>query len=276
VSRVTATSPKVTVLMGVFNAGAALDAAIGSILAQTFTDFEFLIIDDSSMDGSAQRVAEHAARDSRIRLLQNEVNTGLGALLRRGVAEARGELIARMDADDTSLPQRLQRQVDFFRAHPSTDVVGSYVLDVNKQGKPIRERRVPTAHDKIVELVWTCPFIHPTVMFRKDAVLRVGSYAAMRRRQDYELWFRCVAGGLRFANIPEPLLHYHFSQDTMKRNHVRAMREQVRIGLRGCRLVRAPLHAYFGTCMPLVEAAMPNWLRMRMTALKAMVDPRRG
>ena len=272
----TATLPKVTVLLGTFNAGAALDAAIHSIREQTYTDFEFLIIDDASTDGSGQRVAEHAARDARIRLIRNETNVGLGAVLQRGVAEARGELIARMDADDASLPQRLERQVDFLSAHPAIDVVGSYALYVDKRGMPIRERRVPTTHEKIAELIWTCPFLHPTVMFRKAAVLRVGSYAPMRRRQDYELWFRCAAGGLRFANIPEPLLNYHFSEDTMKRNHVSAMLDQVKIGLRGCRTVRAPLHAYVATCLPLVEAAMPNWLRLQMAALKARIDPRRA
>ncbi len=107
-------------------------------------------------------------------------------------------------------------------------------------------------------------------------MLRVGSYAAIRRRQDYDLWFRCVAGGLKFANIPEPLLHYHFSEATMRRNHIGAMLDQVKIGLRGCRLVDAPLHAYLATCVPLVEAAMPNWLRLRIAGLKARVDPRRG
>jgi glycosyltransferase involved in cell wall biosynthesis len=273
---VAATAPQVTVLMGVFNARASLDAAIQSMLAQTYADFEFLIIDDCSTDGSAEIVEQHATLDTRIRLIRHKTNSGLGELLRRGVFEARGELVARMDADDTSLPNRLQRQVDFLRAHPEIDVVGSYALDVTKQGMRIRERRVPTTHEKIAELVWTNPFLHPTVMFRRQSILRIGSYAAIRRRQDYDLWFRCVAGGLRLANIPEPLLHYHFSEDTMKRNHIKAILDQVRIGLRGCRLVGAPAHAYLATCMPLVEAAMPNWLRLRMTALKSMVDPRRG
>ena len=78
------------------------------------------------------------------------------------------------------------------------------------------------------------------------------------------------------ANIPEPLIHYLYSEETLRRNHVRSIWEQVKIGLRGCRTVRAPLHAYFATCMPLVEAAMPNWLRLRVSALKAKVDPRRA
>jgi hypothetical protein len=165
--------------------------------------------------------------------------------------------------------------VEFFRKHPQTDVVGSYALDVGKDGAILRQRRVPTSHEKIVELVWSNPFIHTSVMFRKDSILRVGSYSAtIRRRQDYDLWFRCVHAGLRFANIPEPLVHYHFSQETLRRNHFRAAWDQARIGLRGCRLVRAPLHAYIATCMPLIEATMPNFIRLRFMAIKARIDPR--
>ncbi len=272
----TATPVQLTVLMGVFNGLPQLGEAIESILGQTFADFEFLIIDDGSSDASAELIADYAARDRRIRFLRNVQNVGLGGVLSRGVQEARGSLVARMDADDVAMPGRLQRQLDFLRDNPGVHVVGSYALDMGKDGTPVRERRVPTTHEKIAELVWTSPFIHPTVMFRRDAILRVGSYSPhIRRRQDYDLWFRCVAGGLRLANIPEPLIYYHFSEDTLRRNHVRSIWEQVKIGVRGCRSVGAPLHAYIATCMPLVEAAMPNWLRSRLALLKAKVDPRR-
>lgn len=263
--------------MGVFNGLPHLEASIRSILQQTYADFEFLIIDDGSTDGSERMIATYATQDARIRFVRNAMNVGLGAVLSGGVAAARGSLVARMDADDTAVPHRLQRQVDFLRQHPETDVVGSYALDVASNGEPVRERRVPISHEQIAALVWSSPFIHPTVMFRRESILRVGSYSSsIRRRQDYDLWFRCVAGGLKLANIPEALLHYHFSEATMRRNHVRSIWEQVKIGLRGCRRVRAPLHAYVATCMPLLEAAMPNWLRLRLVSLKAKIDPRRA
>lgn len=271
----TTPSPAVTVLMGVFNGLPELEQSIRSILAQTFTDFEFLIIDDASTDGSDRLIRQYASHDTRIRLLRNEVNAGLGAVLDQGVREARGELIARMDADDVSVPKRLETQVEFFRKHPDTDIVGSYALDVAQDGAILRQRRVPTTHEKIAELVWSNPFIHTSVMFRKESIMKAGSYsAAIRRRQDYDLWFRCVHSGLKLANIPEPLVHYHFSQVTLRRNHFRAAWEQVKIGLRGCRLIRAPLHAYIGTCVPLVEATMPNFIRLRLMAIKARIDPR--
>jgi len=268
-------SPPVTVLMGVYNGLPRLEHAIGSIQQQTLGDFEFLIIDDGSSDGSGRVIRRLADADTRIRLISHATNRGLGAMLNQGVLEARGALIARMDADDFSLPERLERQVEYFRQHPGTDVVGSYALDVDARGHRIRERRVPVAHERIVDLVWSNPFIHTTVMFRREAVLRVGSYAAhLQRRQDYDLWFRCVRAGLQLANIPEALVHYHFSDETMRRNNVRAMFDQVRIGLRGCRLVGAPLHAYAATCLPLLEAALPTPLRTRFVAFKSRIDPR--
>ena len=263
-------SPSVTVLMGVYNGLPRLEHAIRSIQEQTLRDFEFLIIDDGSTDGSARLVQQLAGADSRIRLITHAENRGLGAVLNEGVAEARGKLVARMDADDYSLPERLERQVDYFRQHPGTNVVGSYALDVDARGQPVRERRVPVDHQTIVDLVWSNPFIHTTVMFRREAVLRVGSYAArLQRGQDYDLWFRCVHAGLQLANIPETLVHYHFSEETMRRKNIRAMVDQVRIGLRGCRLVRAPLHAYAATCLPLFEAILPTPLRSKFVAFKS-------
>jgi glycosyltransferase involved in cell wall biosynthesis len=267
--------PPVTVLMGVFNGLPHLERAIVSIQQQTLADFEFLVIDDGSTDGSGALLERLASDDRRLRIISHARNRGLGAVLNDGVAAARGALVARMDADDISLPTRLERQVEFFRLHPETDVVGSYALDVDAAGREVRERRVPTSHDRIVELVWSNPFIHTTVMFRREAVLRAGSYAAhLQRRQDYDLWFRCVRAGLRLANIPESLVRYHYSDETMRRNTVSATFDQVRIGLRGCRLVRAPLHAYAGTCLPLLEAALPPSLRSRFIALKSRIDPR--
>jgi glycosyltransferase involved in cell wall biosynthesis len=268
-------APPVTVLMGVFNGLPHLAHAIRSIQNQTLRDFEFLIIDDASTDGSDRVISQCAQTDPRIRVLTNEVNRGLGAVLHRGVQEARGALVARMDADDVSVPERLERQLNYFADHPRTDVVGSYALDMTTGGTPFRVRCVPTMHDRIAGLVWSNPFVHATVMFRRESIIRVGSYSPdLRRRQDYDLWFRCVHAGLRLANIPEPLVHYAFSEDTVRRNDFRAMWDQVRIGWRGCRLVRAPLRAYLATCVPLGEAMLPRRLRMKFMSIKAKLDPR--
>lgn len=261
--------------MGVYNAGIHLEGAIRSILAQSFTDFEMLIIDDGSTDDSAERVARLEREDARIRLIRNSVNRGLGAVLREGVDLARGELLARMDADDLARPDRLERQVEFLDLHPQVHIVGSYATDIDEEGTALKLRRVPVEHERIVEVIWSCPMIHPTVMLRRQALLAVGSYRAdVRRRQDYELWFRCAHAGLRFANIPEPLLSYRYSSATLRRNGIRSAWRQVRMGLVGCRMMGAGPAAYLATAAPLFEAMLPGGLRARLLRLKARVDPR--
>jgi glycosyltransferase involved in cell wall biosynthesis len=268
-------APLVTVLMAVYNGCMHLESALASILGQTFQDFEFLIIDDGSTDGSAEILARFAAQDRRIRLLHNAVNQGLGHALHRGVEAARGQLVARMDADDLSMPTRLEKQVSFFRDHPATDVLGSYALDVDEGGHVLGERRVPVSHERIIALMWSNPIIHSTVMFRRARILAVGSYApAVRRRQDYDLWFRCTRGGLRFANLAEPLVHYRYSEKTMCRNDIRAMWHQARVGLRGCRMIGAPPLAYAAVSVPLLEAMLPQWVRVRLAGLRKKLDPR--
>lgn len=267
--------PLVTVLMGVFNGREHLVRAVESVLTQTFGDFEFLIVDDASTDGTAALLRRLATRDARIRVLEHSENLGLGAALHRGVDAARGDLIARIDSDDECQPQRLDKQVEYLRSHPEADIVGSFAEDVAADGRVLRVRRVPTGHDRIAALVWTNPFVHSTVMFRRESILRAGSYdARLRRRQDYDLWFRCARAGLGFANLPEPLVRYRVSEDTYRRSHPRAALDQVRIGLRGCRLVRAPIHAYAGVCLPFAEALMPAWLRIKLVSARSRIDPR--
>lgn len=269
--------PDLSVIMGVFNNERFLSSAIESILSQTMPDFEFLIIDDASTDRSPAIVESYARNDARIIFERNEQNRGLGFVLNRGVRAARAELVARMDADDISFPERFAKQFTYLRSHPEIDVLGSYALDMDEHGNVLRERRTPITNDAIVKLVWANPLIHPTVMFRRDQILRIGSYAAeIRRRQDYELWFRCAQAKLKFENLPEPLLYYRHSKETLKRNDVRSMWAQVRLGIKGCKLVGAPPLAYAAVSMPLVEAIIPDWLRLRLHGLKKIVDPRRS
>jgi glycosyltransferase involved in cell wall biosynthesis len=265
-----------TVLMGVYNNASGLERSISGILQQTYGDFEFLIVNDASTDCSAEILERYAQNDQRIKIINNASNLGLGAALSVGVDEARGALIARMDADDFSVQNRLEKQIRYFRENPDTDILGSFALDVTATGEPIGIRRVPIDHQDIVRLIWSCPFIHPTVMFKTQSIKRAGNYSkSTRRRQDYELWFRCVYAGLRLANLPEPLVQYHFSETTLKRNTVGRAFDQVKIGLKGCRLVDAPWFAYFGTCVPLIETCLPDRLRLRSRRFKALIDPRR-
>ena len=269
-------SPRVTVLMSVYNAGDYLDHAIRSILEQTYDDFEFLIVDDASTDRSRTRLQDWSERDDRIRLFLKDVNEGLGQALHDGVNMAQAPLIARMDGDDIAEPDRLKKQVAYFEEHPETHILGTWALDIDEEGREKQYRRYPTEHEEIVRLIWTNPLVHPSVMMRKEAIQRVGSYdPEVRKRQDYELWFRCVARGLRFANYPEALLRYRFTGDYYDRNDLRVAWGQAKIGWQGCRRVGASPMAYLGVAVPLIRSLLPRALNAGLHKLLHRVDPRR-
>lgn len=267
--------PSLTVLMSVYNGFPYLDQAVESILNQTFSDFEFLIIDDASTDGSRERLETWSDRDERIRLILHSKNRGLGYSLQEGVREAQGNWIARMDDDDIALPDRLERQISYLSEHPDVDILSGWAIDCDGDGNPLRLRQVPISHGEIVRLIWTIPIVHPAVIFRRNAILDAGSYSStLRRRQDYDLWFRCVETGLRFANLPEPLIYYRFTDDYYEKNDLDTALEQVRVGWKGCRRIGASPIAYVGIFAPLVRALLPRSLEKLMQTLLRRLDPR--
>jgi glycosyltransferase involved in cell wall biosynthesis len=200
------TTPLITVLLPVYNGGPLLDEAIHSILSQTFSDFELLVIDDGSTDNSHSRAA--AFRDPRIRILRNQTNIGLTRSLNRGLAEARGEYVARQDADDISLPDRFAAQVEFLRMNSNVVLVGTSAMRIDAKGAKIGTNDMPTTHETIrwASLVDN-PFLHTSVMFRRAVVQQeCGGYdEEYSVCQDYALWTR-LAAKHRVANLPERLV----------------------------------------------------------------------
>jgi len=205
-----------SVLLPVYNGGGFLRAAIESILTQDDPDFEFLIIDDCSRDDSIEVIRRYASADTRIRAIYHDRNLGLAATLNEGLAGARSDLIARMDQDDASLPNRLSTQVRFMRSKPDVAVAGSFVYHMGRTPSYDRLIQLPVEHEEIVVALpkGNCLY-HPSVMLRKDPILSLGGYRAeYKNSEDYDLWLR-TAKQLRLANIPIPLLRYRFSTDGM-------------------------------------------------------------
>ena len=202
-----AVTPQVTVLLPVRNGSAHLPAALASIFAQTFTDFELLVLDDGSTDGTPEIL--RAVHDPRLRVVTNPQNLGLVPTLNRGLELARGELVARQDHDDISHPARLQKQVDFFRAHPDHVLVGTEAVQTDAQDrKAFRLLRPATTASIRWYLCFDNAFIHSSVMFRREIVHReFGGYAPSFHSEDYALWSR-IARTRETANLPEPLLDY--------------------------------------------------------------------
>jgi glycosyltransferase involved in cell wall biosynthesis len=197
-------NPKVTVLMPVYNGEKYLDEAIDSILGQTFKDFEFLIVNDGSTDKTGEILKSY--NDLRIKIINNEKNIGLTKSLNKGLKSARGEYIARQDADDISMPERLEKEVEFLEMHQDYAVVGTFAKIINENSKILYFLERPVEDSKIREVFKkdNC-IIHGSSMIRKACLSEIGFYnELMLRSQDYELWLR-LSKKYRFANIAKYL-----------------------------------------------------------------------
>ena len=202
----------VTVLMAVRNGLPYVEEAVESVLRQTFQDFELVIVEDASTDGTRQRL--RAFTDPRIRLVCNDSQQGQTRSLNRGLELAKGCYVARIDADDICLPQRLETQVRFLDENPPIAVAASRWIGLSPSGKPLGTRGNALSDDGSFLgrlLCGDCPLYQTTVMFRKEAVEQAGGYdAAFKIGQDYDLWARMAVKGFRAVVLDTPLVFYRF------------------------------------------------------------------
>lgn len=214
------TTPRISVAMSVFNNAPYLAHAIESILAQTMTDFEFIIVNDGSTDGSGEIIDRFAAGDSRIKAI-HQANAGLIVSLNRIIEAARAPLIARMDGDDIALPERFARQLAFLDACPDIGVLGTGCTCIDEDGRPSSHKfdNLTAPEDVRADLRNGPPLCHPSVIMRRDAVSAVGGYhRAYRHCEDYDLWLR-LSERVRMANLPERLLLYRQSATQVSNRH---------------------------------------------------------
>lgn len=210
--------PRVSILMPVYNAAAYVREAIRGLQAQTFSDFEVVVVDDGSTDPTAAILREEARRDSRVRLLSHDRNRGLPTALNLAADVAQGEWLARQDADDISEPHRLERQVAFLTSHEEVGVVGGQMHEIDAGGQLRGTYRTPLSHGMIVwSELFGRAFAHPTVMMRR----RVLSFAPLydpvwKDAEDVDLWIR-LTGRTRFANLPDVLCRYRVHAESVTR-----------------------------------------------------------
>lgn len=230
-------APAVTVLMTVFNAGKYLDPAIESIVAQTFRDWEFLIVDDASTDGSQEVAEAWEARDSRIRLIGNAANKGQTPCLNQGLREARGRWVARQDADDLSLPERFARQM---AAAADVALIGTNGWIIDASNRVIGLLDAPLSQASIqATSPFLNPFMHTAVMVRTQVIREeLGGYdESFRIAQDYDLWARLI-GVHPSANLPDRLVCYrHLASSLSKSGSNTAFAEARRVAEREARRV---------------------------------------
>ena len=211
-------APTISVVMSVYNGEKFLAAAIESILNQSFRNFEFIIVNDGSADGSQKILEEYANRDSRIRLICRE-NKGLTASLNEGVARASGEWIARMDADDVSLPDRFEKQMAWLKK-TGADICGGHIKLTGAW--PHRVRRYPSSSEAIrLKLLFGSAFAHPTVVMRASLAKANPYHEKALYVEDYELWTRLSTLGAKMTNYPSVVLRYRIHS-----GQVTAIRQQ--------------------------------------------------
>ena len=224
--------PKVSVVMAVYNGEAYLREAIDSMLAQTLADFEFLVVDDGSRDGSARIVREYEGQDERVKLLSLPQNMGMADARNAGIHAAAGDFVTFMDCDDVSLPTRLERQVAYLEAHPEIGAAGTEgQLMSADMSQTLYRFKLPQSHPLIVfDTLAGVSFIYTTVMFRRELLQAVGGYEAGRRSgEERELpWRMLKRTDIRFANLPESLYLYrrHETSHSATRDDVPRHRQQ--------------------------------------------------
>ncbi len=212
--------PRVSVILPVYNGAWFLSGAIDSILSQTWRDFELLIIDDGSTDDTPAILNEYAARDDRIRVETLPENQGIVAALNRGCALAQGHYLARMDADDVSLPDRLHKQAEVLDRHPEIGVVGASVQWIDEHGTPGRIVHPPASPGVIRwRIHFASPIAHSAVMMRKTVFEQAGGYAeGSAPAEDYDLWQR-ISTITDLVNLPDVLLLYRVWSGSITSQH---------------------------------------------------------
>ena len=219
--------PKVTVLMSVYNGERFLVECIDSIVNQTFTDFEFIIINDGSTDGTGAILERYAQVDDRM-YIHHQENLGLIASLNKGCRLARGKYIARMDADDISLSDRLAKQVHYMETHPDIGILGTWIEYIDESGKRYGQWRMPAQPGLVGwSLIFGTCLAHPTVIMRRDVLESLHFYRPEALHvEDYDLWTR-ASFSTKLANLPEVLLQRRKRAESICSQHAHTQEENV-------------------------------------------------
>ena len=246
--------PEISVVMPVRDGARWLRAAITSVQDQTFANLELIVIDDGSEDDSLQIIEESSRHDSRIRVIRQE-RLGLVSALNRGLAESRGDLIARLDADDRAHPDRLQHQRQYLGSHPEIGLLGTWAEKIDEQGSPKGLLKPPTQPEVLARLLARAnPFIHSSIMARKTVMQNAGLYRmSFEGAEDYDLWMR-ISEIAQIAILPEYLLQYRLHPHSVTHNARVRQLFSARLAQRAAQARRA------GAQDPTLElTAPPNW-----------------
>lgn len=228
-------NPSISVVMPVYNAGKFLKQAIESILNQTYSDFEFIIINDGSIDDTESIILSYT--DTRITYVVNSSNLGIVETLNKGIEAAKGKYLARMDADDIALPKRFEKQYHYMEENPSIAVCGAQVFYIDVEGTKFDESNVPIDDKGIkLQMLFQNSFVHPATFFRTEVIKKYKYQSDFQYAEDYYLLAR-IATDKKVANLSEPLLSYRVHKlnttsiktEEMKNAHLKVLGYQLSI-----------------------------------------------
>ena len=269
--------PLVSIVMAVYTCEKLLPEALESIEGQTYSNWELVVCDDASTDGTFAVVENFAARyPGKVIVLQNEVNSKLPYSLNRCLAEANGDLIARMDGDDKCLPERFAKQVEFLIEHPEIDLVGTAIRRFDEAGEHdvVEMESFPNR----LTLRRNVPFVHATVMVRSSVYRVLGGYETTARAvrcEDVDLWFRFFHEGFEGANIAEPLYLVREDIEAIRRRTFQNRWNLFRTTIFGYRLLNFPIRSYAKPIADLAKVLIPTrgvLVYRRIQARKQIAD----
>ncbi len=254
---------KVSVIMGVYNTQDVniLCKAIDSILNQTLKEFEFIICNDGSLDNTIDVLRSFEKKDSRIILLDNDDNKGLAYSLNRCIRMSKGKYIARMDADDISLENRLEQQYNFLENNLDYVLVGccSKILRNNNSDLVRKVKESPTVED----FLWGSPFMHPTIMVKTEVYKKLNGYRLIkqtRRAEDLDFFMRLYQMGYRGYNLQEPYFIYREEKDDWKKRKYRYRIDEFQLRLINYKKMDLMPRGYIYSIKPLVVGLIPGWI----------------
>lgn len=241
--------------MPAYQAARTIVRALESVRSQPFPDWQLIVVDDASTDGTGERATEVAARDSRITVLRNEKNLGAAASMNVAWRRSDAPFVAIVDADDAVLPSRFSRPLEKLAANPEVSVLGGAAHFVDSAGRFLRTVTLPATHADLERRRWyACPFVHPSVTMRREFLESTGGYQdGLRLGEDYDLWMRgFFHGRFRYANLPEPLVVYT-AKPVQRWTMIRA---SAGVRLRAGRRERRRLRSWWAAARILAEGAV--------------------
>ncbi|MGL5980485.1 MAG: glycosyltransferase family 2 protein [Phocaeicola sp.] len=254
-------SPKISVIMGIYNCASTLKEAVDSIINQTYTNWELILCDDGSKDNTLALAKEFAAQDNRIVVIQNNTNRGLNYTLNHCLKYAQGEYIARMDGDDSCDPSRFMKQVAILEKNSDIAIVSSEMNYFDESGIWGQSKSIERPVNK--DFIRGTPFCHAPCMVRKEAYDAVNGYSEadiLLRVEDYHLWIKMYSKGYKGLNIKEPLYSMRDDRNAYNRRKFKYRINEAYVRYLAARMLSLPLTAYIYTLRPILVGILPNFL----------------